>query len=479
MESIWKKECQFLKREALIGDIKTDVAIIGAGMAGLLIATLLQQKGVEVIVLEGNEIASGQTGNTTAKITSQHELIYDKLINEVGKEKAYQYAMSNQQAIQMYRKMIEEQGISCHFEELPAYVYTLQNVSKIEKEVDAAKKLGIDAEFTTKTTLPFTVKGAVKFNKQAQFNPLEFIQVISKPLKIYEHTMVKEIVDQTIITENGKVKAKTIVVASHYPFMNTPGYFFLRMHQERSYVIGLENTLNLQGMYIDEDKQGFSLRNYKDMLILGGGGHRTGENTNGGRYDKLRKAAGEYYPDSIEICHWSAQDCMTLDEVPYIGLYSASTPNLYVATGFQKWGMTTSMVAAMILSDKIIGNKNPYEEVFSPQRFKVNASMKNFLNEGKHAASGIFLENFKVPSAHLEQIQNGHGGVIEYEGHKIGVYKNIEGKVFMVSTKCTHLGCKLEWNPDELSWDCPCHGSRFDFTGSLIDNPAMEDLECE
>ena len=479
MESIWNKECQFSKRERLNQDIQTDVVIIGAGMAGLLIATLLQQKGVEVIVLEGNNIASGQTGNTTAKITSLHDLIYDKLINKFGKEKAYQYAMANQQALQMYDKIIEEQSISCHYEKLPAYIYSLLNPSKIEKEVDAAKSLGIDAEFTTETTLPFTVKGAVKFNGQAQFNPLEFLQVIIKPLKIYEQTMVKEIVDQTIITENGRVKAKTIVVATHYPFLNTPGYYFLRMHQERSYVLSLKNTPNLAGMYKDESQCGYSFRNYKDMLILGGGSHRTGENTSGGRYERLRKAAYEYYPGSIEKGHWSAQDCMPLDDIPYIGLYSASTPNLYVATGFKKWGMTSSMVSAMLLSDMIIGNKNPYEEVFSPQRFQVNASIKNFLNEGKHAATGIFLNKFKIPSTHYDQVKNGHGAIIEYDGHKIGVYKNIAGKVFVVTTKCTHLGCQLEWNPDELSWDCPCHGSRFDYTGTLLDNPAMEELEYE
>lgn len=479
MDSIWRREVTFPRREQLKNDMEADVAIIGAGMAGLLTAVLLKQKGVNAVVLEAKETAGGQTERTTAKITLQHDLIYDELIRKFGREKAYLYAEANSRAIQMYGRMVEEENIECHFERLPAYVYTLQDVSKIEKEVEAAKRLGIDAVFTTQTALPFQVKGAVRFEGQAQFNPLEFLQAVIKPLQIYENSMVKEIRDQVIITDSGRVKAKDIVVAAHYPFINTPGYYFLRMHQERSYVLALENAPGMDGMYIDESDQGYSFRGYKNMLILGGGGHRTGENTTGSRYEKLRKAAGEYFPDAKEVCFWSAQDCMTLDDIPYIGLYAASTPHLYVATGFKKWGMTGSMVSAMLLSDLITGKPNPYEEVFSPQRFQVNASMKNLLNEGKHAASGIISENFKIPDSRLNEIPNCHGGIIDYEGHKIGVYKDSAGKVFMVSTKCTHLGCRLEWNADELSWDCPCHGSRFDYTGKLLDNPAMENIDYE
>jgi glycine/D-amino acid oxidase-like deaminating enzyme/nitrite reductase/ring-hydroxylating ferredoxin subunit len=477
MESIWKKEIEFPQKESLNKDIKADVAIVGAGMAGLLTAYMLKQKGVKVVVLEGNTIASGQTMNTTAKITSQHTLIYDKLIKNFGEEKAKLYANANEQAIAMYEKIIRDENISCNFEKLPSYVYTLDDLSKIEKEVDAAKKVGIDAEFTTKTTLPFEVKGAVKFYNQAQFNPLEFLQNIVEPLKIYEHTLVHQIEDNILVTDHGNVKADSIVIAAHYPFINVPGYYFARMHQSRSYVLCIKNVPNLGGMYKDESQDGYSFRNYKDMILLGGGGHRTGENSEGGKYEKLRKAANEYYPNFEEVCYWSAQDCMTIDDAPYIGHFSASTPNTYVATGFKKWGMTSSMVSAMLLSDMITKHENPFEEIFTPQRFQITPSIKNLINEGKHSVKGLIFDKLKVPDTHLQEIQNGHGGIIEYEGEKIGVYKDINGKVYMVSTTCTHLGCQLEWNPDELSWDCPCHGSRFDYTGNLINNPALENIE--
>ena len=376
MASIWSLDTQFPKMKPLKGDISTDVAVIGAGLAGLLTAYLLHQEGFKLVVLEGGQIASGQTMNTTAKITSQHNLIYDNLIRQFGIQQATQYAMANEKAIKMYDEIIKKENISCEFERKPAYVYTLKDRSKIEKEVEAANQVGIKAEFTTSTSLPMDIKASVLFPNQGSFNPLQFLKEIIKPLKIYEDTMVREIKENTVITDGGMVRAKHIVVATHYPFINVPGYYFLRMHQERSYVVGYANTPQLDGMYIDEDKSGFSFRNYKEYLILGGPGHRTGENKYGGYYEKIRRAAKEFYPESKEVCHWSAQDCVTIDNVPYIGLYSASTPNLYVATGFKKWGMTTSMVSAMIIRDKILEKKNPYEEVFSPQRFKISASMK-------------------------------------------------------------------------------------------------------
>ena len=299
MGSIWRDEVHFSRREQLNQDMEVDVAVIGAGMAGILTAALLKQKGINAVVLEAKTIASGQTERTTAKITLQHDLIYDELIQRFGKEKAYIYAEANNSAIQMYRKMIEDENIDCHFEQLPSYIYTLQDISKIEKEVTAAKMLGIDAEFTTQTTLPFAVKGAVKFGGQAQFNPLMFLRVLTEGLHIFEDTMVEEIKDQVIITKKGNIKAKDIIVASHYPFINVPGYYFLRMHQERSYVIALKNVPKLDGMYKDESDQGYSFRNYKEFMILGGGGHRTGENTAGGRYERLRKMVGEYYPEAV------------------------------------------------------------------------------------------------------------------------------------------------------------------------------------
>lgn len=442
MKSIWSESSSFPERKSLKGDIVVDAVVIGAGMAGLLTAYFLKNQGLKVAVLEGSITAGGVTKNTTAKITCQHDLIYDKLIRNFGVEQAAQYALANQRAIRMYRDIISESHIDCEFETKPAYLYTLDHTDELEAEMKAVCTLDIDAEYTSNTGLPFEVKAAIKFQNQAQFHPLQFLKAISADLDIYEHTMAREIRDNIIITDHGRATADYVVVATHFPFINVPGWYFARMHQERSYVLALENAAQLEGMYLDADPNGYSFRNYGDLLFLGGAAHRTGKHPLEGSYDQLRSAAKEYFPRSVEVSHWSAQDCMTLDNVPYIGRYSAATPNMYVATGFRKWGMTTSMVSAMILSDLICGRENDCADVFSPQRFRAGASMKNLLIDGTHSVAGLTAGLFSGPSR-----------------------------------KCPHLGCRLQWNPDEQTWDCPCHGSRFTSGGNLLNNPAMKDLK--
>ncbi|HAT4125091.1 FAD-dependent oxidoreductase [Clostridium perfringens] len=476
MKSVWSESCKFRKREALNKDIKTDVLVIGAGIAGVLTAYMLKQKGREVVVIDATEIASGNTKNTTAKITSQHDLIYSKLIAEFGEEKARQYAKANELAIKKYKEIIEDKRIECDFEEKPAYVYSLNEIDVLKEEVEAAKNLGIDAEFVDEANLPFKINGAVKFNNQAQFNPLKFLKGISNELIIYENTRALEIKENLVVTSGGNITANNIVVATHYPIMNAPGYYFMKMHQERSYVLALENTSEIDGMYIDLNKEGYSFRTYNNLLLLGGISHRTGENEEGGSYDKLRKVAKKLYPKAKEKYYWSAQDCMTIDGIPYIGRYSSETPNIYVATGFNKWGMTSSMVSAMIISDMILEKENDFSEIFSPRRFDLSLSINNIANDLIETAKNFIAQKVSIPSSEIEHIKNGHGGIIEYNGEKVGVYKNKEGKEFFVSTKCTHLGCQLSWNADELTWDCPCHGSRFDYKGRLIGSPATKDL---
>ena len=398
------------------------------------------------------------------------------MITEFGEEKARQYAKANELAIKKYKEIIEDRRIECDFEEKPSYVYSLNEVDVLKEEVEAAKKLGIDAEFVQKANLPFKINGALKFNNQAQFNPLKFLKDISNELVIYENTRALEIKENLVVASGGNITAKNIVVATHYPIMNAPGYYFMKMHQERSYVLALENKSEIDGMYIDLNKEGYSFRTYNNLLLLGGISHRTGENEEGGSYDELRKVAKRLYPKAKEKYHWSAQDCMTIDGIPYIGRYSSETPNIYVATGFNKWGMTSSMVSAMIISDMILEKENDFSEIFSPRRFDLSLSINNIANDLIETAKNFIAQKVYIPSSEIEHIKNGHAGIVEYNGQKVGVYKDKQGKEFIVSTKCTHLGCQLSWNADELTWDCPCHGSRFDYKGRLIGSPATKDL---
>ncbi len=476
MDSIWTESCRIPHRKPLQQNIKTQVAVIGAGLAGILTAYQLQAQGKKVAVLEADRIGSGQTSGTTAKITSQHGLIYHKLISQFGPEKAAQYARINQLAIETYFKLAAEYHIRCDLERKPAYLYTTGDPEPLIQETAAAQKLGLPASYVRDLSLPFPVTGAVCFDYQAQFHPLKFIKAISDDLTVYEMTPVRTVKDHTVFTDRYQVLADQIVFACHFPFLNIPGYYFARMHQERSYVIALKYAPSLEGMYLSIDQPAYSFRNAQNLLLLGGSGHRTGKNTEGGCYQALLNAAARWFPSAKEAARWSAQDCIPLDGVPYIGQFSADTPDWYVATGFQKWGMTSSMAASLLLSHQILqGSPLPEAEIFSPQRFPL-AAVPKLLSNSAQAVEGLARQTFTVPRKFADEILPGCGKIVQVNGEKTGVYKDPDGTIYCVDVRCPHLGCQLEWNPDEKSWDCPCHGSRFDYTGKLLSGPAQTDI---
>ena len=475
-ESLWSQSTQIPRRETLTRSLTADVAVIGSGMAGVLIADRLQKMGLKTVVLEASRIASGQTKNTTAKITSQHGMIYHALIERFGRERAQQYAAANQQAIHEYAQLIREREIDCDFVEAPAYLYSETEADSLHREAEAAASLGIGAAFTTQTELPFPIAGAVRFARQARFHPLKFLRAVSEGLEIYEDSPVVEVDEREVRTRDASVRAEHIVFACHYPFVNVPGWYFMRMHQERSYVLSLEADWQPDGMYYGVDETGLSFRTADGLLLLGGENHRTGENSGGGRYGALFSRAMNLFPGCREAARWSAQDCMTLDGVPYIGPFAGSRPGWYVATGFGKWGMTSSMVAAMLIADAIAGKTPDWAEVFSPSRFELSVSAGKLATETAQAVKGLAREVFAVPQELLDDLPAGHGGIVEADGRKVGVYKDEDGTCHSVNPRCPHLGCQLEWNLDEKSWDCPCHGSRFSYDGQLIDNPAQESL---
>lgn len=431
MDSIWTNSVALPHFPALESSVKTDVLIIGGGLAGVLCAYFLQEKGVDYVLLEGRTICSGITKNTTAKITAQHGLIYQKLLGSVGVERARMYLEANQAAVEEYAKLCE--GIDCDFEYKKAYVYSIDNRRKLEKEADALSKIGFNRPLMDTTELPFPVAGAIGFDSQAQFHPLKFAAEISKNLKIYENSFVTEFKENTAVTGKGCVIFEKAIFATHFPINNKHGMYFLKMYQHRSYVIALKNAVKLDGMYVDEERTGMSFRNHEELLLLGGGSHRTGKK--GGNWQEIRNFALRYYPEAKEVGFWATQDCMSLDSVPYIGQYSKGLPNCYVATGFNKWGISSSMTAAVLLSDMVLGKENPYREVFNPSRSMLKPQL----------------------------LVNG----IEAVGNLLSFSKK----------RCPHIGCALKWNSAEHSWDCPCHGSRFDEKGTVLDNPANGDLK--
>ncbi len=475
MQSIWTTT-KIPARPRLSSDIKADVAVIGGGMAGILIAYQLMRRGLEVVVLEAEGIGSGQTAGTTAKITAQHGHVYARLIEQCGREHAEQYARANLAAIREFERVIERENISCDFELRPAYLYSTLGLEPLEDEAEAAKSLNLPASLAPSSELPFPSVGAVRFDNQAQFHPLKFMKALSTKLTVYEKTRVTRVDAEALHTLDHVVEAKHIVFASHYPFVNKPGYYFARIHQERSYVLALEGAEKLPGMYLGLEPESPSLRTYGKYLLLGGERHRTGENVPG-RYEALLEKAERLFPGTKEAARWSAQDCITLDGVPFIGRYAPSRPGWHIATGFMKWGMTGSMTAAMILADDITGKRNPNATVFRPQRFS-SAELPQLTRDGAHAVKGLAL-GVVPPDKALSDLPAGHGGIVDADGRKLGAYRDPSGKVFLVTTRCTHLGCELSWNQDELSWDCPCHGSRYTYDGRLISGPAQEGIAVE
>lgn len=431
MKSIWNGSTEIPNFQRLGGTRNTDVLIIGGGLAGVLCAYFLKQKGVDCILAEGGKICSGTTANTTAKITSQHGLIYHKLLKKLGAEKASMYLYANQNAVEEYNKLCR--NIDCNYEIKDNYVYSLDDRSLLEKEINSLSKIGYKADFKNNLPLPFETVGAVKFSNQAQFNPLKFVSELCKDLNIFENTFIYEIRDNRALTDSGEINAKKIIVTTHFPFINKHGSYFLKLYQHRSYAIALENSPQINGMYVDENKKGMSFRNYGKYLILGGGSHRTGKK--GGSWNEIRDAAARFYPESNEKFHWAAQDCMSLDSIPYIGHYSKRMNDLYVATGFNKWGITSSMVSAMLLSDMVVGKKPDWAEVFSPSRSIITPQLAVNAFEA--------TVNLLTPS----------------------------------TKRCPHLGCALKWNSAEHSWDCPCHGSRFSSDGILLENPSTGNIK--
>ena len=394
------------------------------------------------------------------------------------------------------------------------YVFTQSQdeVKKIKKEVEAVKSLGFDAEFVDKIDLPIKVEekneiveneeqelniskpvlAAIKFPKQAQFNSYKYILGLANKIEenngeIYENSKVidvkKDEEGYIVETEDKKVKAKYVVIASHYPIINFPGFYFMKMYQETSYLIAAETKQELfEGMYINSENPTVSLRtalyNGKRILIVGGMSHKTGAKIDLEKaYKNLEKVAKDLYPDCKILFRWNTEDCVSLDKIPYIGEFSSLMPNVYVGTGYKKWGITSSNVAANIITNKILGRENKYEDVFNSKRLKPIKNYEELTNMVKEVGYSLIINKLKKTDERLENLKNDEGNIIDVDGQKVGVYKDKKGNIYAVKPYCTHLGCELSWNNLDKTWDCPCHGSRFDYEGRNLYDPAIKNLE--
>jgi len=535
MNSYWiNSEKNKEKYNKLEKNIETDICIIGGGITGISTAYYLTKENLKVTVLDMGKIGFQTTGNSTAKITSQHGLFYKYLKDSKGEDFARLYYDANEDAIKNIKKIVEKENIECDLECQSAYVLAAnrEEVQKVKDEVEVVRGFGGHAEYLEredidKNLLILNPLAAIRFKNQAQFNSYKYTIELAKICKnlganIYENTKVVDVRDEKdyyyLETEDGyKIKAKYLVVTTKYPIINIPGFYFMKMYQSTSYGISIPVKEKLfDGMYITSTNPKVSLRmakvdnniikdvvdgdieNYTEqekenrkqvkekqnskidneyVLIVVGADHKTGEKTDlSNSYKKLENIAKQIYPQGKVENYWNTEDCITLDKIPYIGKYSSMWENAYVATGFNKWGITTSNIAANIITDMIIGRKNRYEDIFISTRVEPVKNRQEVGNMLKETVNSLVLKKFELPEREQASLKNEEGKIIEIEGEKVGAYKDKEGRIYTIVPKCAHLGCELSWNNLDKTWDCPCHGSRYDYTGKMLYGPTVRDL---
>lgn len=487
--SVWLGTAQFRQYPAIGQDLEADVVVVGGGLVGLTTALLAQRDGARVVVLEAVRVGSGTSGYTTGKVTSQHGLIYAELVARHGQEKARLYAEANQAGVERVAELAEQCGIDCELTRAPAYVYTrdASQRGKLEDEAAAAVELGLPAEVTTELDLPFEVEAAVRFERQLHFHPGRYLAGLAAAFtaaggSIFEQSRVVEIEEQhdrsvQLRTGTATVRANQVVIASLLP-PGVLGGYFAKTRPVRSY--GLACRLRgdaPQSMAISVDTPTRSTRPWLDPgpggLIVVGNGHETGTGDSEEQYRDLEDwTRATFDVESIDY-RWSSQDYTTPDRIPYVGR-APLHHMVWVATGFQKWGLSNGTAAAMILTDLLADRDNAWQPVFDAARIgdpqAVAKLIKDNLEVGKEFIGGR-LQNPE------EQLAPGTGGIVDLDGDRVGAYRDQAGTLHAVKPTCTHLGCPLHWNSAETSWDCNCHGSRFGVDGAVLNGPAGEPLE--
>jgi glycine/D-amino acid oxidase-like deaminating enzyme/nitrite reductase/ring-hydroxylating ferredoxin subunit len=490
--SVWLATASHPTFSPLTTDLDVDVAVVGGGITGLTTALLLQRNGARVAVIEAGRLGAGTTGHTTGKVSSQHGLKYHQLIKDVGEDKARIYAEANQQAIGKVRELADDVSADCDFEIAPSFLFTTapDEVEDLEAEHAAAVRLGLPATLTTETDLPFRVQQALRFDDQAHFHAARYTAALARALadrgvQIVEQTRamgVEESKDRvTVKTEHGDVRADHVVIATLLPFLDRGG-FFAKARPKRAYgVAAVLRSGFLTGMHMTTGDPTRSTRPWVDGdrrgIIVVGEDHETGsDQASPARYGALEDWARTHFDVESFEYRWSAQDFIPADGMPYIGR-SPRSSRTFVATGFQKWGLTNGTVAAQILAELIDGRDHPWLEAFDATRIgdpsTFTSLAKDNLKVGAHFV-GDRLGRLRAGS--IGDLAPGEGGIVKAGGQTVGAYRAPDGTVHAVSVDCTHLGCTVKWNSAEKSWDCPCHGSRFDCDGAVLNGPAVRPL---
>lgn len=481
-ESLWLSTSDAPSYPRLSGDIKVDAVVIGGGISGLCAAYQLEQNGLSVAVLEANRVCAGVTGYTTAKVTSGHGLIYAKLNKNAGQKYAHAYADANQWAV----RWIESLGIDCDLKltDMQVFADTEEQLSSVQEELEITRELGLPVSWSTGPDLPFLTHGAVRYDNQVQFHPRKFVAGLAARLtgQIFEQTVVTDVEDADpcrVTTESGVVTARFVVVASHFPCYD-PAKYYLRLAPYRDYAIAAKVRSGMpSGMSIGASESGKAFRAQGDWLIVSGEMHKVGQEPDTEqRFRSLEQYVRQHFEVESVDYGWSTQDIMTPDSMPYIGWIDTGSERVLVSTGFGGWGMSTGAYAGKIIADLVAGRDNAWAPCFTENRLKGFEGLRTLASEGFNVAKHLIGDKITDTSDKAAiEIKPGEAAIIKANDEKVAAYRDPEGVLHALSPACTHMGCDVAWNSAELSWDCPCHGSRFNIHGQVIQGPAIKDLE--
>ncbi|MEA5457127.1 FAD-dependent oxidoreductase [Sinomonas sp. JGH33] len=488
--SLWVATAGTTDYPALGGQIEVDVAVVGAGIAGLTTALALKRAGRTVAVIEAARVGTGVTGHTTGKITSLHRLAYARLARSHGTGTARAYGQANEAAIEHIAHVVADEAIDCGFRRVANYTYAESDdgLELVRAEAALASRLGLPSTFTSDVPLAFPVKGAIRFDGQAQVHPVKYLQGLARAVDgegsfVFEQTPVQQVHDGTpctVDTEQGAVHAHDIVLATNVAF-GSLGLFFLRCHPHRSYIVaGRVDTPPLDATFISADEPLRSILTVDlggtSYVLAGGEGHRVSEaGDTAGRYNRLAGFAHDRLSVGEVAYRWSTQDGMPLDGLPYVGLVSPLARHVHVITGLRKWGLSNGTAAALILADTLNGRENRWARAFNSNRITPVASASRFITENAKTMTAVLTSKPRGRTGR-DALTPGAGAVIKVGGQEIAVYKDDDGQVHSLSATCTHLGCTVGFNPSDTTWDCPCHGSRFAIDGTVIHGPAAKNL---
>jgi len=492
-QSYWTASVDLPDFPRLSEDLEADVVIVGAGITGITAGYLLSQAGKKIVILEAGRILNGTTGHTTAKITAQHSLIYDEFIQHFGEDKARLYYEANRDALNFIRDTVAKLRIDCDLEDESACIYTQTDMAMedLEKEHRAYEKLGIPGDLKDRIELPIEVRLALMMPNQARFHPVAYLTALIKEMsksgtQLFEHTTVMKVEEGTspvVITESGnRIRCEQVISASHFPFLDWKGFYFARIHAERSYVLGVRTEQSYDGgMYISADNPKRSIRNVRNggepLILVGGDGHKAGQSTcTFNHYEALKSFAESVFPVKEIAYRWSTQDLVTLDKMPYVGKITSGSDNIFVATGYRKWGMTNGTAAARLLANLVLGNEDPYRSLFDPSRLHADPDIKSFITDNADVAKQLISGKMDIVYRTPGSLLPGEGSTVRINGKRAGAYRDPQGVLHLVDTTCTHMGCETNWNDGDRTWDCPCHGSRFSYSGEVVEGPAKEPL---